>query len=214
MVQGVDHDADPHVQEFLKDFFEKTSALWQRGCTGAGNDQEAKYISRKTLRENLNVERIESLLGDLFPGPSEQRPSAGIIHDGYLRPFAILLCQGAGEMIKYFIRYESLGDSALPFYQQPKEFPRSTTQDMWGKFYREQWHYCALNLSFDMDKQLDCDQILPLLPIDSKDHLGTGRSASTYLVSVDPQFDALTTSENNDVVKYHISTHTGLINTS
>ncbi|KAL9034688.1 MAG: hypothetical protein Q9214_006932, partial [Letrouitia sp. 1 TL-2023] len=133
------HDEDPAIQEFLRDFQHdkpKPSSLWRRGCTGSGNDIETKYISPKTLQAKLHVQRVGVLLDVLFTGSDQQkRPTAKFVYDDYLRPFTVLLCIGCGPMIYYFIKHNSLEDRKLPFYDRPDDFPTSTRIDIWEEFY-------------------------------------------------------------------------------
>ncbi|KAL8878006.1 MAG: hypothetical protein Q9198_004096 [Flavoplaca austrocitrina] len=106
----------------------------------------------------------------------------------YLRPFAILLAIGYGIMIRHFVEHRELQDQSLPFTTEPEGFPKTSTQNLFEAFYKEQWQFCAVPLEYDMRDYLADDYILP---ITAKEQISGGGSAILYKITVDEAYNKL-----------------------
>ncbi|KAI4149051.1 MAG: hypothetical protein L6R39_002619 [Caloplaca ligustica] len=186
---------DPAIQEFLR--WKSNPDVLKEGCCGSENTPGFEYIPKVALEDWLTTERIEHLLLALFKDSDELAFTAERVRKSYLRPFAILLSAGFGPMIRHFVERRILQDQYLPFSVEPKEFPRSTTCDLFDAFNKQQWQFCAVNLEYDMTDSLANDYILP---INHKEKIGNGGSAVLYKITVDEDYNNLVPSKHNDTV--------------
>ncbi|KAL9039214.1 MAG: hypothetical protein Q9180_002660, partial [Flavoplaca navasiana] len=146
------------------------------------------YISRADLQDYLTTERIRTLLQELFDNTNQSPPHAERVRSNYLRAFAILLAVGYGHMIRHFVEYRELRDKSLPFSTEPEDFPKTSTQNLFEAFYKQQWQFCAVPLEYDMRDDLGDDYILP---ITAKKKIAGGGSAILYKITVDEEYNKL-----------------------
>ena len=147
------------------------------------------FIPQSKLKNYLGFsDRVENLL-DAVLNP-EERPSvaAKYIRDNYLRTFAILLCIGQGQWISHFRQHRSLLDDKLPYDTEPANFPYSPNPDLVTDFKAEQWQFCAMALQYDMQDRFNPEVILP---IRSKEEIGSGGSAIIFKIVVDEAYNSL-----------------------
>lgn len=104
-------------------------------------------------------------------------------------------------MINRFVEYDSLEDKQLPFHQRPANFPESRPCDLWQLFYKQQWRYCPVELTYNMGKRLTKDVILPF---SVERRLGRGGSAYVYEIRVDRAYNRLSHQANHHAVSYHL----------
>lgn len=188
---GSQPDHDTYIQDFLK--WSKSSDTFRIGCGGDQNEEQRKYIPLGKLKERLTRRRVDDLLAALFDNGERSAPDVDVIISHYLRPFAILLRIGEGNMIYRFVNHKSLEDDRLPFHQEPNDFPSSTRCDIWTAFRQEQWTFCALTLEYSMGFHFEPDEILP---INHKEKIAEGGSSITYKIVVDRDYDKLVPSEH------------------
>ena len=174
------------IQAFLLWKFEP--GIRRTGCRGSDNIVSSYYISQADLRDYLTTERIRSLLWELFENTNQSHPQPEGIRSNYLRPFAILLSIGYGRMIRHFVEHLKLRDRFLPFYSEPEDFPKASTQNLFEAFRREQWQFCTVALKYDMRDDLADDYILP---ITAKEKISGGGSAILYKITVDEVYNKL-----------------------
>lgn len=179
-------DDQPAIQDFLRwNRSEETQSL---GCGGPGNDLNRRYLSRVKLEKYFSKRRVNRILEALFTGQERQVPDAESIINHYLRPFAILLCIGFGRMIRHFWQHKSLQDHLLPFHTPPHQFPSSTMCNLFEKFCREQWCFCAVKFDYKINCHLATAEIIPITQIEKIDE---GGSAIIYKITVDRDYDDL-----------------------
>ena len=140
------------------------------------------------LQDYLTTDRIKTLLKELFDDTSQWQPNADRVRSYYLRPFAILLSIRCGSMIRHFVDHPELQDKPLPFSTEPEDFPKTSTQNLFEAFYKEQWQFCAVPLEWDMNNELANDYILP---ITAKEEIGNGGSGILYKITVDEEYNRL-----------------------
>ena len=181
----------PAIQDFLQ--WISNSENFRTGCKGSDNAIGSRYIPRVALDAYLTTGRIRTLLVELFDN-TNRAPDADRVRTNYLRPFAILLSAGFGRWIRHFVdhRYE---DSHLPFSSKPRNFPQSTTQDLFNEFCKKQWQFCAMQLDYDMSDHLENDCILPIL---GKEDIERGGSAILYKITVDKDYNNLIPAGHSD----------------
>ena len=195
---------EPAVQDFLQ--WKDAPETYRRGCGGPQNEINPTYtyIPLAKLTEHLTVSKIRDILEALFGQWDRPAPDAERIQRHYLRSFAILLSAGGGRMIYHFVNYQALRDQYLPFYNEPKNFPKSATTKIFDTFQSKQWQFCAVNLEYDMTDDLGEDDILPIL---SKEEIGDGGSATTYKITVDKEYSSLSPAKHDDSVRYSFPLH-------
>ena len=195
-------DSHPVVQEFLRDFqIERPRSIWRVGRSGFKNEVESKYISSKTLAEQLPLERVEKLLAALFEGWNRPTPDARLVRDSYLRSFAILLCIGAGRYIHLFTDEYHLQDHYLPHDNKPSKFPASSNRDLFDAFRAAQPPFCPYRLNFNIGNTLGENDILP---INSQERVDEGGSAIIWKVVVDGEYDSLVPREGDTAVSLEV----------
>lgn len=190
---------DSAIQEFLQ--WKSKPDVLKDGCCGSDNTLGIKYIPEAALEDWLTTERIELLLQALFKNSDELTFTAEYVKRLYLRPFAILLSAGFGPMIRHFVQRPNLEDHFLPFSVMPREFPKSTTCNLFEAFNRQQWQFCAVRLEYDMSHFLEDDYILPII---HKEKISNGGSAVLYKIIVDKDYNSLVPVKQADAV-LHIS---------
>ncbi|KAL8893306.1 MAG: hypothetical protein Q9192_005396, partial [Flavoplaca navasiana] len=179
-------ESAPAIQAFLQ--WKSKTDVCKTGCRGSDNMLGSDYISRAVLQEYMTTERIKLLLQDLFENANQSPPHAERVRSNYLRPFAILLAIGYGSMIRHFIEHQELKDQSLPFTTEPEDFPKTSTQNLFEAFRKEQWQFCAVPLEYDMREHLADDYILP---ITAKEEISGGGSAILYKITVDEAYNKL-----------------------
>lgn len=183
------------IQDFIK--WTHSQDAQREGCCGSDNTTVSRYIPQVALEGKLTKRTIEALLNELFQGSDQPTPSAENIRVYHLRCFAILLLAGSGLMIRHFLQYRSLQDAALPFSSEPKDFPKSTSRDLFHEFYDKQWQFCAVRFEYDVNYQVADDDILP---ITRGRQIGEGGSANLYKICIDPGYNGLLQSEPTHTV--------------
>ncbi|KAL8706255.1 MAG: hypothetical protein Q9201_000692 [Fulgogasparrea decipioides] len=204
--QNPEHD--PAIQEFLQ--WKSNPDVLKQGCRGSDNTPGAQYIPEVALAHWLTKGRIKLLLQALFKDTDELTFSAEYVKNFYLRPFAILLSAGFGPMIRHFVERPNLQDRFLPFSVQPREFPKSTSCNLFEAFNRQQWQFCAVKLEYDMSHFLEDDYILP---ITHKQEIGNGGSAVLYRIIVDESYNSLVPSKDTDTPETRPKSHTFALKT-
>ncbi|KAL8726824.1 MAG: hypothetical protein Q9166_006440 [cf. Caloplaca sp. 2 TL-2023] len=184
---------DPALQEFLR--WKSNPHVLRLGCRGSDNTPDVNYIPEVALADWLTIDRIKLLLQGLFKNTEEFAVSAEYVKRHYLRPFAILLSAGFGPMIRYFVERPSLQDHFLPYSVKPREFPESTSCDLFEAFNRQQWQFCPVKLEYDMSHFLENDYVLP---ITHKEEIRNGGSAFLYKIIVDESYNSLVPSKDTD----------------
>ena len=186
---GSQPDHNTYIQDFRR--WIKSPDSFRIGCDGVENEGERKYIPLEKLKERLTRRRVEDLLAALFENEERSAPNVDFIISHYLRPFAILLHIGEGSMIYQFVKYKSLEDARLPFFQEPSEFP-SSRSNIWAAFRQEQWMFCAQTFVFNTSVHIEPQVILP---INHKEKIAEGGSSTTYKIMVDRDYDKLVPQE-------------------
>ncbi|KAL8879653.1 MAG: hypothetical protein Q9198_002778 [Flavoplaca austrocitrina] len=179
-------ESAPAIQAFLQ--WKSKTGVCKTGCGGSDNIIGSDYISQAVLQEYLTTERIKMLLQDLFENKTKSPPHAERVRSKYLRPFAILLAIGYGSMIHHLVEHRELQDQSLPFTTEPKDFPKTSTENLFETFRKEQWQFCAVPLEYDMRDDLADDYILP---ITAKEEISDGGSAILYKITVDEAYNKL-----------------------
>ena len=181
----------PAFQDFMRWISE--SQTLRTGCKGSDNSKPSEYIPRVALEAYLTTARIRTLLVELF-GNTNRAPDSDRVRTKHLRPFAILLSAGFGRMIHHFVnhRYE---DSHLPFSSKPKNFPQSTTKNLFNEFCEKQWQFYPMHLDYNMSDHPDDDHILPIL---DKEEIERGGSAILYKITVDEDYNNLIPARHSD----------------
>lgn len=165
--------------------WEKSDSTLRNGYGGLDDEEQAKYVPLTALRSYFDKpDRTKNLLKALFK--DDEAPAPLYVQSNHLRLFAILLSIGHGYMINHFVEYDSLGDKQLPFHQRPANFPDIPSCDLWDLFYKRQWKYCPVELTYNMSKRLIKNAILP---IRVECELGCGGSAKTYKIHVDEGYN-------------------------
>jgi len=117
------------------------------------------------------------------------------IHGKCPRGFAILLLIGKGKYIHHFVRHDSLWDDHMPFnaHTRPADFPTTDVDtDFFKKFVERQWQFFPHTFQQDVvDNHLNPERILP---IKSKELIGTGGFADLYKITLHAGYDRLTSS--------------------
>jgi len=189
-------DDDPVIQNVL--VWAEFRDTLRSGRGGPGNDIELQFVPVSVLKAELTKPgKVESILEALFVGPQYSIPDAEYIRAHYLRPFVILICIGSGRMIHHFVQHESLRDDHLPFKSEPKEFPKSSTTNIWASFHKKQWVFCPMRFENNMNSVIDQDEILP---ITIEKDLGGGGSSTTQKISVHEDYNELNPRVNDALV--------------
>lgn len=189
-------DDDPAIQDVLK--WAESQDTLRSGRGGPSNDIELKFVPVSVLEaEFTKPGKVESILETLFVGSQYSIPDAEYIRAHYLRPFVISILVGSGRMIHHFVQHESLRDDHLPFKSEPKEFPKSSTTNIWASFNKKQWVFCPIKFKNNMNSVIDRDEILPI--IIEKD-LGGGGSSTTQMISVHEGYNGLNPRVNDALV--------------
>ncbi|KAI4126118.1 MAG: hypothetical protein LQ338_003923, partial [Usnochroma carphineum] len=174
-------DQDAECQAFLK---------WIRSARRSGTVTGYGFIPVSAVKDYLGAnQRVESLLTSLFGKDFAKTVDAETVRKHYLRPLAILLWIGQGDMIRHFVRYQSLKDHQLPFRTCPEDFPISPQDpNFFRRFFNEQWQFCATDLEYNMDLHLHKEEILPIL---HKQEIGRGGNAIVSKIVVDEEYNRL-----------------------
>ena len=193
------NDDDPIIQAFLQDFgLQSNREIWRTGRGGALNDQERLYVPEKTLHSKLTRNHVQDLLNALFKGWDRPAPEAETIRSNCLRSFCVLLVIGHGRLIYLFSRHDHLHDRYLPHLTKPTNFPASTRIDLFEKFYKQQWSFCAQRMVYDMSSQLSTDVVLPFLSMEIIDE--EGGSAIVHKIEIDQDHNELQPVDDADRV--------------
>lgn len=131
-------------------------------------------------------DRLRDILNRVLPSPGPPLVDPSAIQSEYLKVFAILLCIGKGRFIVSFVVHPGLSDSHLPFRQRPPDFP--TSPDFFDVFFKKQWMFCAPDLQYASYKTLAAGTILP---ITSRELIGTGGDADVYKIVTHPSYNKL-----------------------
>ena len=143
----------------------------------------------KTEAYFKDIGPVKKLLAVLFPnGAPKLDPE--IIRKKYVKVFLILLLTGNGHFIELFVRHDSLCDQYLPFRSRPTHFPNSAGDaDFFTSFYRKQWEFCARIFRNETHQQFDEKDLI--LPIISREKLGSGGSATVLKIELHPAYNKL-----------------------
>ncbi|KAL8769016.1 MAG: hypothetical protein Q9209_004933 [Squamulea sp. 1 TL-2023] len=185
-MDGLQPESAPGIQHFLQ--WKSRPGIRKIGCGGPDNTLGSHYISQAVLQDYLTVDKIKTLLDELFEDSSQSPVNADRVRAKYLRPFAILLSCGCGRMIRHFHKHQGLQDTSLPFRSEPEDFPKSAIKNLFETFRKEQWQFYPIQLDYDMSDDLANDYILP---ITAKEEIGNGGSAILYKIIVDEAYNTL-----------------------
>ena len=131
----------------------------------------------KKLLQALNLERLHDV-------------NLEMLEENYLRVFMILILIGKGRYIECFTQRGNLRDSQLPFLEKPTHFPIDPEDPkFWESFYVTQFELCAHH--FHRNENYNKIEDPCILPIISKDFIGSGGSADIYKVTLHPYYDKL-----------------------
>ena len=181
----------PNHEDVLQNFVRYVEKCKQPGISGTENEK-VYFCPELNLKDYFSDHnQLEGILRCVLPSTGPLPVRAYNIQTKYTKIFAILLYIGKGKFIKRFDQYNSLSDEKLPFDTCPEDFP-SDVEDMdksfFGSFYERQWMFCAPNLSYERFKNFQPRMILPIV---SREELGTGGSSTTYKIEVYPAYNHL-----------------------
>ena len=104
-----------------------------------------------------------------------------------------------------FTQHPVLQDQPLPFLEKPASFPDDPNDpQFWDKFYNQQFTFYAHNFRLNANFKLPESYILPIV---SKELLGSGGSAAIYKIQLHPFYDGLsaaTSTSNVSLLGYHL----------
>lgn len=200
MDSGLPGARQPNHEPRLQRFFQFVEDKSQPGIC-ADESKTAVFLPETDLQEYFaEDDQLLGILKLIFENHTTLPIRLRSIRSRYTKVFAILLCVGRGDYIPHFEHYDSLSDEKLPFDQPPDHFPSEITAPSFFKDFQErQWRFCAPRLNFGRSKFW---QPARVLPITSKEPLGTGGSAITFKIVVHPEYNELDANRNNKKVKY------------
>jgi hypothetical protein len=200
MDSGLPGARQPNHEPRLQRFFQFVEDKSQPGIC-ADESKTAVFLPETDLQEYFaDDDQLLGILKLIFENPTTLPIRLRSIRSRYTKVFAILLCVDRGDYIPHFEHYDSLSDEKLPFDQPPDHFPSEITAPSFFKDFQErQWRFCAPRLNFGRSKFW---QPARVLPITSKEPLGTGGSATTFKIVVHPEYNELDANRNNKEVKY------------
>jgi len=141
---------------------------------------------------------LRNILAALFPHSDPINPLA--ILNNHTSIFCTLLSIRKGQFIDYFRRYDSLGDSSLPFdpANPPANLPVAARDpEFLREFCKAQWKFCAVTLRHPVaDKHFERDRVLPII---EKKRLAGGGTATLWLVKIYPSYNKLISEETKKV---------------
>ena len=177
--------AAPEIQELLE-WVPRRSKL---GICGPSAIPDCPFMPLPDLEIYLKTDRRTSrLLRALYSG-REHPVVVETLEKWYMRAFTILILIGKGEYIEYFMQYPNLADALLPFLVKPAHFPIDPNDPhFWQKFHTNQFAFCAHHFRFNDNYTLEDSCVLPII---SKDILGSGGSATIYKIRLHPYYDKL-----------------------
>lgn len=181
----------PNHEPALQKFFRFVEEKREPGISGTENEI-TDFCPESDLKEYFSDhDRLEELLRCVLPStgpvPVQRKP----IKTQYTKVFAILLHINRGNFIKHFVIHNSLSDEKLPFDTRPENFPPNLEDidtSFFQDFYERQWMFCAPTLSYERFKDWQARTILPII---SKESLGTGGSSETYKIELQSTYNRL-----------------------
>ena len=186
--------AAPQIQELLE---------WVPRHSKPDNDPPSTipnylFMPLPDLKNYLKTDRRTSrLLRAIYSG-REHSVAVETVENWYIRAFTILILIGKGEYIEHFTQHPNLRDGPLPFLEQPAHFPIDPIDPhFWSKFYQKQFAFYA-HIFRPKDNLILENAIV--LPIVSKDILGSGGSAVIYKIELHPFYDELGTAAGSSDV--------------
>ena len=191
-------DETEAYDEFLS--WKDDEDTWRPGSSAPehGNtpDTPCRYIPMSALKEEFSRPRIQRLLDAVFARSDKAAPDAETILKEYLRPFLILMSIRRGRQLLRFVKHDHLKDECLPFRSLPHGL--SGSNDWFPKFCENQWQFYPVRFTYNMDRELSSDHVLPLTYARK---LGGGGSAVTYQVQIDTEYNGLRPSEHGELVR-------------
>ena len=177
--------AAPVIQELL-DWVPRHSIPGTRGPSAKPN---CPFMPHQDLEKYLKSDRRTSrLLRAIYFG-REHSVVVETLEKRCIRAFTILILIGKGEYIEHFIQHPSLQDHPLAFLEKPAHFPIDPSDPhFWDKYYEKQFTFYPHNFRLNDNYILDDSYVLPIV---SKDLLGSGGSAAIYKIVLHPFYDEL-----------------------
>lgn len=160
-----------------------------KGLGGAQLDKRPSYVPDQKIIEYFTADRnIKKLLERLDPD-NTLVPYQDTIVNEYRKVFCILLMIGRAQHIRTFIKHDNLNDGKLPFEGKPPQFPLALDgQDFFQRFQEVQWQFCAMPFTYNMDLVYNDARILPIM---TKDAIGSGGSSLIFKVVINQKYDKL-----------------------
>ena len=175
--------AAPVIQELIE-WVPEHSKL---GTCGPSAIPDCPFMPFPDLQIYLKTDRRTArLLHALYSG-REHTVSVETVEKWYIRAFMILILIGKGEYIEHFTQHSNLRDG--PFLEKPAHFPIDPSDpQFWANFHKTQFTFYAHNFRRNDKLILEDAYVLPIV---SKDILGSGGSAAIYKIELHPFYDEL-----------------------
>ena len=175
------------------------------GTCGASAQPDSPFVPFPDLKNYLKSDNRTSRLLRAIYSRREHTVDVENLENWYLRAFTILILIGKGEYIKLFTQHPGLQDQPLPFLVKPASFPIDPNDPhFWDKFYDQQFTFCAHTFRLNDNFKLHESSILPIV---SKELLGSGGSAAIYKIQLHPFYDGLgaaASTSNVSLLGYHL----------
>ncbi|KKY16055.1 putative protein kinase domain-containing protein [Diplodia seriata] len=178
-------------RELHQEFHEWIESQRMRGfgAPDLTTNSRSVYVPQQRIDEYFEAGRnVGEILYRLNPDGNLKTYQSTIVKD-YSRVLCILLLLGQGHQIEIFVRHTSLCDTRLPFEHKPAHFPVDDDGvDFFERFKEVQWQFCAQPLTYNMDLVYEDAHILPII---TKDPIGTGGSAQIFKITLHQAYDEL-----------------------
>ncbi|KAL0253078.1 hypothetical protein SLS55_010528 [Diplodia seriata] len=176
-------------RELHQEFHDWIESQWMKGFGAPDLTANSVYVPQQRIDEYFKAGRnVGQILQRLNPDGNLKTYQSTIVKD-YSRVLCILLLLGQGHQIEIFVRHTSLCDTRLPFEQKPAHFPVDDDGvDFFDRFKEVQWQFCAQPLTYNMNLVYEDARILPIM---TKDPIGTGGSAQIFKITLHQAYDEL-----------------------
>ena len=146
-----------------------------------------------TYLESNDHHNLSNLLVAIYENEAIEVQSKEIL-SSYSKVFCILICIGKIKFLERFVEWDDLKDTHLPFTPNnpPNHFPiDSNCPDFFKRFCKAQWRFCAPELVFTFNRNLDKDCVMPFT---SKTLITEGDSANSariYKIELHVKYNGL-----------------------
>lgn len=193
-MSGVSEGSQPDHKQALQDLLDwihrRTVQSYDIRTGTLVNDPFRKFMPNtavETYFQENEYRRTKDLLEAVFPGGDG--PTAKDVADTCPRIFCILALIGKAKYIGLFVAKDALSDRALPFEPGSQKFPKSTSDpSFFEAFNKQQWRFCARDLTRRHLVEFDDEHILPFSELRK---IGGGGSATVYKATVQANHDNL-----------------------